>query len=150
MIRRPPRSTLFPYTTLFRSIDAGQDRPDREHRADMFGLVERLEMAPASVDEPFDVRDRWIRDDAAVQKRLELGRHVRDTADADVMDRMDDVAEDERPGLAEGVEAHERSVHHDDAEAGIAIGQANDGLLTDLELVGPPDRGVGEQPIQLG
>src|SRR5258708_29456662 len=24
MIRRPPRSTLFPYTTLFRSDDAGQ------------------------------------------------------------------------------------------------------------------------------
>src|SRR3712207_8247754 len=24
MIRRPPRSTLFPYTTLFRSIDATQ------------------------------------------------------------------------------------------------------------------------------
>src|SRR3712207_7372061 len=24
MIRRPPRSTLFPYTTLFRSIDAGR------------------------------------------------------------------------------------------------------------------------------
>src|SRR5206468_8333629 len=23
MLRRPPRSTLFPYTTLFRSIDAG-------------------------------------------------------------------------------------------------------------------------------
>src|SRR3712207_1499800 len=26
MIRRPPRSTLFPYTTLFRSPDAGEDR----------------------------------------------------------------------------------------------------------------------------
>src|SRR5438094_2358181 len=26
MIRRPPRSTLFPYTTLFRSIDAVRDR----------------------------------------------------------------------------------------------------------------------------
>src|SRR5256885_3368854 len=25
MIRRPPRSTLFPYTTLFRSIDRGPD-----------------------------------------------------------------------------------------------------------------------------
>src|SRR3712207_7319913 len=24
MIRRPPRSTLFPYTTLFRSTDAGE------------------------------------------------------------------------------------------------------------------------------
>src|SRR5258708_13228631 len=26
MIRRPPRSTLFPYTTLFRSVDAVGDR----------------------------------------------------------------------------------------------------------------------------
>src|SRR6266496_4834585 len=37
MIRRPPRSTLFPYTTLFRSQRghgpraAGGDRPDRAH-----------------------------------------------------------------------------------------------------------------------
>src|SRR3989449_1677222 len=28
MIRRPPRSTLFPYTTLFRSLDA--DQPERD------------------------------------------------------------------------------------------------------------------------
>src|SRR2546425_7436510 len=27
MIRRPPRSTLFPYTTLFRSRDGDRDRP---------------------------------------------------------------------------------------------------------------------------
>src|SRR3989442_5225051 len=26
MIRRPPRSTLFPYTTLFRSVDAALER----------------------------------------------------------------------------------------------------------------------------
>src|SRR2546425_7944758 len=26
MIRRPPRSTLFPYTTLFRSVDSHQHR----------------------------------------------------------------------------------------------------------------------------
>src|SRR3712207_8977727 len=31
MIRRPPRSTLFPYTTLFRS--ALGDQTDRQHRA---------------------------------------------------------------------------------------------------------------------
>src|SRR3712207_6952168 len=30
MIRRPPRSTLFPYTTLFRSV--GDRRPERPHR----------------------------------------------------------------------------------------------------------------------
>src|SRR3712207_7993361 len=28
MIRRPPRSTLFPYTTLFRSEDDQQQEPD--------------------------------------------------------------------------------------------------------------------------
>src|SRR2546425_10833631 len=31
MIRRPPRSTLFPYTTLFRSIGQG-----RHHRLELF------------------------------------------------------------------------------------------------------------------
>src|SRR5256885_9402266 len=38
MIRRPPRSTLFPYTTLFRS------RPARRDRA----AVQQLRAAPAS------------------------------------------------------------------------------------------------------
>src|SRR3712207_8279927 len=34
MIRRPPRSTLFPYTTLFRS-DGGKDKPhDDKHSKD--------------------------------------------------------------------------------------------------------------------
>src|SRR2546426_3702184 len=28
MIRRPPRSTLFPYTTLFRSQNSSRTRPD--------------------------------------------------------------------------------------------------------------------------
>src|SRR3712207_7577840 len=28
MIRRPPRSTLFPYTTLFRSLDQGRGSDD--------------------------------------------------------------------------------------------------------------------------
>src|SRR2546427_5900018 len=39
MIRRPPRSTLFPYTTLFRSLllDRGHDLApaDREHPGDV-------------------------------------------------------------------------------------------------------------------
>src|SRR3712207_9240868 len=30
MIRRPPRSTLFPYTTLFRSRDDADIEPDRD------------------------------------------------------------------------------------------------------------------------
>src|SRR2546428_9461653 len=36
MIRRPPRSTLFPYTTLFRSLVVGRDGP-REQRQELCG-----------------------------------------------------------------------------------------------------------------
>src|SRR2546426_2495777 len=38
MIRRPPRSTLFPYTTLFRSHDRGRDlAPDAARAVDAVG-----------------------------------------------------------------------------------------------------------------
>src|SRR2546427_10889987 len=48
MIRRPPRSTLFPYTTLFRSHSGGgrvARRGDRPHRrrADSHALILRSE-----------------------------------------------------------------------------------------------------------
>src|SRR3712207_7782414 len=39
MIRRPPRSTLFPYTTLFRSL-AREDVADRGERGDLPGVGE--------------------------------------------------------------------------------------------------------------
>src|SRR2546430_13506153 len=35
MIRRPPRSTLFPYTTLFRSRIDRRDRRERRHDHDL-------------------------------------------------------------------------------------------------------------------
>src|SRR5437588_5893976 len=38
MIRRPPRSTLFPYTTLFRSRDPSRPRP-RRHPGSVPGPV---------------------------------------------------------------------------------------------------------------
>src|SRR3712207_7155024 len=43
MIRRPPRSTLFPYTTLFRSLADADDlaRQDRREQPDV-GLGEAL------------------------------------------------------------------------------------------------------------
>src|SRR5436190_9546405 len=43
MIRRPPRSTLFPYTTLFRSIDDGL--PDAELDSAKGHLVGSLAMS---------------------------------------------------------------------------------------------------------
>src|SRR3712207_8873843 len=46
MIRRPPRSTLFPYTTLFRSLEAAGARPDERRgdlAADQHALHDRLQ-----------------------------------------------------------------------------------------------------------
>src|SRR2546426_4851683 len=40
MIRRPPRSTLFPYTTLFRSLVA--DRPLGGHHSQTRDRIQRL------------------------------------------------------------------------------------------------------------
>src|SRR2546430_7519858 len=37
MIRRPPRSTLFPYTTLFRSLSAAGTRPGQRGAGDAVG-----------------------------------------------------------------------------------------------------------------
>src|SRR5256885_6229032 len=43
MIRRPPRSTLFPYTTLFRSATAGERGLDASPRGGPPGFVQVLD-----------------------------------------------------------------------------------------------------------
>src|SRR5688572_32747849 len=49
MIRRPPRSTLFPYTTLFRSLDRGRAEPSQpQPEADGHAPVRRLGGAPVA------------------------------------------------------------------------------------------------------
>src|SRR3712207_8548745 len=70
MIRRPPRSTLFPYTTLFRSH---QRRVLGEHVAAR-GLVDR------------DGRDVGVMADAPLQRGCRLAHRPRDVG-VDVEDR---------------------------------------------------------------
>src|SRR5687768_18031755 len=57
MIRRPPRSTLFPYTTLFRSARAGKEDVLAEQSSellravfDLLSSLERFLGAPSSGD----------------------------------------------------------------------------------------------------
>src|SRR3989441_11619809 len=64
MIRRPPRSTLFPYTTLFRSLDAlhARLRPARAAGADGTGVGDpaadvRRDRSPR--EHQLGVRARW-------------------------------------------------------------------------------------------
>src|SRR3712207_8751665 len=62
MIRRPPRSTLFPYTTLFRSLDAGRHEVLRVARrlrielAEALQLVGRHVLHADQVEEPVEDR----------------------------------------------------------------------------------------------
>src|SRR3989449_4971536 len=52
MIRRPPRSTLFPYTTLFRSRGGQLDRPPQAHDPrDVLGAGPDPELLAAAVDD---------------------------------------------------------------------------------------------------
>src|SRR5256885_9830140 len=47
MIRRPPRSTLFPYTTLFRSLVAAAS-----HRVPLSGFADHLVSESVYLDDP--------------------------------------------------------------------------------------------------
>src|SRR2546426_9369956 len=53
MIRRPPRSTLFPYTTLFRSIIKDAD-PAEYRRLPL--LVQGVRKAETGLERPFEGR----------------------------------------------------------------------------------------------
>src|SRR3712207_8377376 len=66
MIRRPPRSTLFPYTTLFRSvvIDAGA-----EHAGDLLGAQHLLEHRPVGAGEDQAVRGVLLEPQPAVDRK---------------------------------------------------------------------------------
>src|SRR2546422_6568294 len=48
MIRRPPRSTLFPYTTLFRSVDETDDGSDQALEAAIVEPMDHVEHSHAS------------------------------------------------------------------------------------------------------
>src|SRR3712207_8466681 len=49
MIRRPPRSTLFPYTTLFRSEGAVDSKTAANHRQAITELIQRDKNHPSVV-----------------------------------------------------------------------------------------------------
>src|SRR3712207_8569585 len=72
MIRRPPRSTLFPYTTLFRSVD---ERP--EEVTDFRRSCPQAEIMASSNDSDIKSHTRIAQLAIERAKRMvEAGRHV--------------------------------------------------------------------------
>src|SRR5256885_14295614 len=79
MIRRPPRSTLFPYTTLFRSQDLAAARPHRRGSARRQERRDRREGKKS--EEPRrarDRRERAVRRHRAYAEYRALRRPARD------------------------------------------------------------------------
>src|SRR2546422_7864002 len=78
MIRRPPRSTLFPYTTLFRSPDAvalppGRPRPDDLARGrGLFRRLDRVRIGRLSARRPRARSSRSEEHTSELQSRLHL------------------------------------------------------------------------------
>src|SRR5256886_17490175 len=85
MIRRPPRSTLFPYTTLFRSLAVGVEQLEAEqaHRYVAHGVSDAV-LAPPEHDllERAQLpRGRVERDDLTLDDRLGRAQPCRQDLD---------------------------------------------------------------------
>src|SRR5215204_2923748 len=105
MIRRPPRSTLFPYTTLFRS-----QRPDSFDRGRDLGVSRWDDLgAVAEVDLV-----------AVVLRRVVRRRHHHAGVDAEVPDREREHGGRQRPREQEGTQS--RSDHHGTGVQGELVG----------------------------
>src|SRR2546429_1157591 len=74
MIRRPPRSTLFPYTTLFRSVESQRNFRRRVGRGhDAGGREERTEEHTAELQSRLQLACRLLLEK---KKRLNPSSHV--------------------------------------------------------------------------
>src|SRR3989454_2592556 len=80
MIRRPPRSTLFPYTTLFRSLELLLERPGARAQTFVRALPQRLGHQEVLANRDGVLQHPMDEDDVEAREPREpldpLGRHV--------------------------------------------------------------------------
>src|SRR5688572_31855474 len=76
MIRLPPRSTLFPYTTLFRSGQIHILDPPRDHRVSRFGYVPQGGQQNRQRGQTLLPVDQQEGRDARRISREKIGRHT--------------------------------------------------------------------------
>src|ERR1043165_527033 len=76
MIRRPPRSTLFPYTTLFRSVSGGSAAAGRTSQGD------HQRSRPRSEEHTSELQSRGLISYAVFCLKKKVGRTTRPPASA--------------------------------------------------------------------
>src|SRR3712207_7359309 len=72
MIRRPPRSTLFPYTTLFRSHKLGVVCTEIRHDMPLMSRIRPAERAGCPIHDPWRTMDRVLRAGRSEEHTSEL------------------------------------------------------------------------------
>src|SRR3712207_9370082 len=84
MIRRPPRSTLFPYTTLFRSRNQIDDlmneiriRVDRDERVLVTTLTKKMSEALTDYLLEMGFRVRYLHSEIDTLERIQIIRELR-------------------------------------------------------------------------
>src|SRR3712207_8990698 len=84
MIRRPPRSTLFPYTTLFRSVQPRRDRiwdGDRMNVAEIIDARVRAAVARGHDDATVDLSQLTALDSVVLGRLLAAHRSEEHTSE---------------------------------------------------------------------
>src|SRR3989441_1928268 len=139
MIRRPPRSTLFPYTTLFRSLErpaVGRDLADREQGVGREAMVPRRLHRHAIVDQ------------RRIETQLRLARPFRTHEGVPHLtgQKTGLCRRDARPPAAHGVERARRPPRPTEGAAQLHLTPTGrpEGLVRDH--VRPADLGVHLQP----
>src|SRR5437016_11731615 len=130
MIRRPPRSTLFPYTTLFRSHKSV--RNEAEKKRDEAGFagaanIDRgsLEIERGGIDVESGARvNRDGDDDADDQRERRNGFEINQRFDADLADFLD--IGHSRDALDNDTKNHRRDHHANESDEGVAQGHEGD------------------------
>src|SRR5256886_11063517 len=142
MIRRPPRSTLFPYTTLFRSGHV-RDRPLLDPDARREGRRPRPAAARAGGAAAPGARGHPRIGAGAEARDVQLTVRVPDEGDGGPRER-ESTELDAPPGHGPHPERESARVELDERR------RPEVGILTDLERVqldgGPPEDGSGERP----
>src|SRR3989454_4356453 len=79
MIRRPPRSPLFPYTTLFRSVDWNLSQPYAYVAFDPVARTQTLLGGPTNSGDEYG-NGNWIQHPADLDDQWALFSHLRPRA----------------------------------------------------------------------